>query len=194
MIHLDYDRYHTPTEGIDFFSNLAQAFPDIADLQSIGTSIEGRDIWALKITDDPQTVEPEEERVLFCALHHAREWATHEMVLYLAEHLVTRYDTDLRIKHIVDNAVVADKVREFLSIALPRSSQSVEHYEGKEPLFHKYGIEAEIDKINTRHVPLKSGGSLVIDTAEALVAIDVNSGRFREIDDAEETAFHINMD
>ncbi|MGD2108724.1 MAG: M14 family metallopeptidase [Phycisphaerae bacterium] len=105
-IHLSYDRYHTPAEGIDFFANLAQAFPENAELHSIGTSVEGRDIWALKITDDPQTVEPQEERILFCALHHAREWATHEFVLYLAEHLLTRYDTDMRIQHIVDNAVV----------------------------------------------------------------------------------------
>lgn len=95
---------------------------------------------------------------------------------------------------VVDNPRVVDRVREFLAIAMPRSRGIVEYYEGKEPLFHRYGIEAEIDKINSRHVSLKSGGSLVIDAAEALVAIDVNSGKFREIDDAEETAYHINMD
>ena len=105
-IHLEYDRYHTPQEGIDFFFNLAEAYPDIAHIQTIGQSVEGRDLWTLKITDNPGTVEPDEERIFFCALHHAREWATHEMVLNLAEYLVTRYDTDFRVRHIVDNSVV----------------------------------------------------------------------------------------
>jgi ribonuclease E len=61
-------------------------------------------------------------------------------------------------------------------------------------LFHKYGIEAEMDRINARHVPLPSGGSLVIDATEALVAIDVNSGRFRDPKSAEETALKINVE
>jgi ribonuclease E len=66
-------------------------------------------------------------------------------------------------------------------------------YEGKEPLFHKYGIEAEIAKIHQRKVPLKQGGSIVIDQTEALVAIDVNSGSFRADDSAEETAYQMNQ-
>lgn len=105
-IHLEYDRYHTPTEGIDFFSNLAGAFSDIAVLQSIGKSVEDRDLWALRITDNPQVVEADEAQIFFCALHHAREWATHELILNLAEYLLTRYESDLRVQHIVDNSVV----------------------------------------------------------------------------------------
>lgn len=105
-VHLDYDRYHSPQEGIDFFHNLAEAHPGIVRLSSIGQSLEGRDLWTLKITDNPDLIEPDEERIFFCALHHAREWATHEVILSLAEHLLTRYDTDLRIRHIIDNSVV----------------------------------------------------------------------------------------
>jgi ribonuclease E len=70
----------------------------------------------------------------------------------------------------------------------------VEIYDGKEPLFHRFGIEAEIQKIHSRHVPLPSGGSLVIESTEALVAIDVNSGKFREPSSAEETALRINLE
>ena len=51
-------------------------------------------------------------------------------------------------------------------------------YDQPLPLFHKYGIEPEIEMMYSRHVPLPSGGSLVIDQTEAVVAIDVNSGRF----------------
>ncbi len=95
---------------------------------------------------------------------------------------------------IVDDEATAQKVRDFLAIAMPRSTAPVEVYADHEPLFHKYDIEAEIERINARHVPLRSGGSLVIDSTEALVAIDVNSGRYRDLDNAEETAYRINME
>src|SRR5262249_33705041 len=62
-----------------------------------------------------------------------------------------------------------------------------------EPLFHKYGIEDEIARIQQRHVPLPHGGSIVIDQTEALVAIDVNSGNFRADNNAEETAYQMNL-
>lgn len=95
---------------------------------------------------------------------------------------------------IADSEATAQKVRDFLSIAMPRSASPVEVFTGRTPLFHKYGIEAEIEGLHSRHVPLPSGGSLVIDSTEALVAIDVNSGRFREHDDAEVNAYRINME
>lgn len=118
--------------------------------------------------------------------------------LYQESDLVIRtirdvYSADFA-KIIVDNEATAEKVRDFLAIAMPRSSAPVEVYRSPEPLFHKYGIEAEIEKINARHVPLPSGGSLVIDSTEAMVAIDVNSGRFREHEDAEETAFRTDLE
>jgi ribonuclease E len=70
----------------------------------------------------------------------------------------------------------------------------VQEYDSAEPIFHRFGIEAELERLHSRHVPLRSGGSLVIDQTEALVAIDVNSGRFRTEDDAETTAFKMNME
>ena len=77
---------------------------------------------------------------------------------------------------------------------MPRSKATVELYTEREPLFHRFGIEEEIENINKREVPLRSGGSLVIESTEALVAIDVNSGRFRSVDDAEEMAFRLNTE
>ena len=85
-------------------------------------------------------------------------------------------------------------MRDFLSIAMPRGGSEVEEYSGREPLFHRFSIEQEIERLYSRVVPLPSGGSLIIDSTEALVAIDVNSGRFRDHDDAEETAFRTNME
>ncbi len=95
---------------------------------------------------------------------------------------------------VVDDEPTADKAREFLKIALPRSQDMVEVHDGHQPIFHQYGIEEEIERINARHVPLQSGGSIVVESTEAMVAIDVNSGRFRDVDDAEESAFRINLE
>ena len=76
---------------------------------------------------------------------------------------------------------------------MPRYVSRLQLYAGKEPLFHKYNIENEITKIHQRKVPLKQGGSIVVDQTEALVAIDVNSGNFRADDSAEETAYQVNL-
>ena len=118
--------------------------------------------------------------------------------LYQESDLVTRtirdvYTADFA-RIIVDDPATTRKVREFLQLVTPRSKTEIEQFDAPEPLFHHFGIEEEIDRINMRHVPLSSGGSLVIDQTEALVAIDVNSGRFRTMDNAEETAFRINME
>ena len=93
----------------------------------------------------------------------------------------------------IDEPSAYERAREFLQLVMPRYVGRLQHYEGKEPLFHKYGLEEEIAKIHRREVPLKAGGSIVIDQTEALVAIDVNSGNFRADDSAEETAFQMNL-
>ena len=93
----------------------------------------------------------------------------------------------------VDSDEAWERARDFMKIAMPQHRDRIRRYEGAEPLFHSYGIEDEIARIQDRHVPLKGGGSLVIDQTEALVAIDVNSGNFRADDDAETTAYRMNM-
>lgn len=93
----------------------------------------------------------------------------------------------------IDEPEAFERAREFLKVVLPRHANRVKLYEGKEPIFHKYHIEEEIARIQKRHVPLEGGGSLVIDQTEALVAIDVNSGNFRADNDAEETAYQVNL-
>jgi len=94
----------------------------------------------------------------------------------------------------IDEPAAHDRAKEFLQMVMPRHVNRLQLYEGKEPLFHKYGLEDEIVKINQRVVPLKHGGSIVIDQTEALVAIDVNSGSFRaDQNSADETAYQINL-
>ena len=118
--------------------------------------------------------------------------------LYRESDLVIRTLRDVfnsNIKKITcDSATSLKKVRDFMSIAMPRTSCKASLYEGDAPLFEKLGIDEEINRIQSRHLPLASGGSLVIDSTEALVAIDVNSGKYRAHEDAETTAFKINME
>jgi ribonuclease E len=93
----------------------------------------------------------------------------------------------------VDSETVLKRVHEFMQIAMPRHVGSAKLYTDKVPLFHKYRVEEAIERIYSRTVPLAKGGSLVIDQTEALVAVDVNSGRFRHGRDAEESAHQLNM-
>ncbi len=94
----------------------------------------------------------------------------------------------------VDEPTAFEHAQEFLQIVMPRYANRIKLYTGKEPLFHKYGIESEIDRIQLKKVPLPHGGSIVIEQTEALVAIDVNSGNYRsENQNAEETAYQMNL-
>ncbi len=117
--------------------------------------------------------------------------------LYQESDLVIRTIRDVyssEIKRIIcDDAAMSRKVADFLKVAMPRTKNEVLLYNGASPLFNRYGLEHEIEKIYSRHVDLPGGASLVIDQAEALVAIDVNSGRNRVSNDAEETAYRTNL-
>jgi len=94
---------------------------------------------------------------------------------------------------LIDEVAAYERAKEFLQIVMPRFVNRLQLYDGKEPLYHKYKLDEEISNINDRQVPLKGGGSLVIDQTEALVAIDVNSGSFRTDGSAEESAFKLNQ-
>ncbi len=95
---------------------------------------------------------------------------------------------------VVDDSAAAKRISDFLAVASPRARSSVLYYDDPVPIFHRYGVEKQIETIHGRRVPLPSGGSLVIDSAEALVAIDVNSGKSRQSNDAETTAFRTNQE
>lgn len=118
--------------------------------------------------------------------------------LYAESDLVIRTIRDVfssDIDRIVcDDLTAARRARDFLAVANPRAKSKVVHYEDPVPLFHRMGIEEQLDNMNSREVPLPSGGALVIDQTEALVAIDVNSGKSRAAKDAETNAYKTNME
>jgi len=102
------------------------------------------------------------------------------------------FTTDVDAIHI-DERNAYERAREFLELVMPKFADRLHLYEGKKPLFHHYNLDEDIAKIYMREVPLKGGGSIVIDPTEALVSIDVNSGNFRIENDAEETAYQMNL-
>ncbi|MBI1870028.1 MAG: Rne/Rng family ribonuclease [Chlamydiae bacterium] len=95
---------------------------------------------------------------------------------------------------VVDSRDDFRKIKRFVSAVLPRLRSKVELYSGIEPIFEHIGIEKEIKKIFDRKVWLKTGGYLIIEQTEALVAIDVNSGRNVGKNDLEETILETNME
>jgi ribonuclease E len=117
--------------------------------------------------------------------------------IYQESDMITRTIRDIFTSEIdtiwIDEPSAFERAQEFLRVVMPRYVNRLRLYDEKVPLFHKYGIEDEIAKIQRRHVPLPEGGSIVIDQTEALVAIDVNSGNFRVENDAERTAYEMNL-
>ena len=118
--------------------------------------------------------------------------------LYTEGDLITRSVRDVFTSDvdsiIVDDKETAKKIKDFIKLAMPRTKNKVELYEDVVPLFHKYELENVVEGMYSRRVPLPSGGSLIIDQTEAVVAIDVNSGKFRDHSDAETTAFKTDME
>ena len=94
----------------------------------------------------------------------------------------------------VDDAEVYKKVSKFVTQLMPKYKQNIIHYEEKKPLFDLYDIDLEISRAVERKVWLKSGGYIVIDEAEALVVIDVNTGKFVGKKDLEDTILKTNLE
>ncbi|MHC5009072.1 MAG: translation initiation factor IF-2 N-terminal domain-containing protein, partial [Planctomycetota bacterium] len=95
---------------------------------------------------------------------------------------------------VVDSEQACERASAFLRVVAPRTAPKVLRFRQGVPIFHAYDIERQIELIHSREVPLVSGGKLVIDQTEALVAIDVNSGRSRSARDAETNAFRTNCE
>jgi len=95
---------------------------------------------------------------------------------------------------VVDNVEEYDKIVRFLRTFMPRLNYCIELYKGDEPVFDAYGLEVEIARSLGRKVWLKSGGSIVIEQTEALVAIDVNTGRYVGKHNFEDTILKTNLE
>lgn len=120
------------------------------------------------------------------------------MLIYLESSLVIRAIRDYFQPDIgeilIDTTEIHDQARAFMDIVMPDNLSKVKRYHDDVPLFSRFQIEHQIETAYSRTVPLPSGGAIVIDHTEALVAIDVNSARSTKGADIEETATRTNLE
>ena len=95
---------------------------------------------------------------------------------------------------LVDTDDIYDQARQFMAHVMPDMVNRVKRYREETPLFSRFQIEHQIETAYSRTVPLPSGGAIVIDHTEALVAVDVNSARATRGADIEETALRTNIE
>ncbi len=94
----------------------------------------------------------------------------------------------------IDSREAYERMKRFAKRFMPEVAKRLYYYPGERPIFDVYGVEEEIERALKRRVPLKSGGHIVIDQTEALIAIDVNSGSFVSSRNLEETGFKTNLE
>ncbi|MCA8966557.1 MAG: Rne/Rng family ribonuclease, partial [Planctomycetes bacterium] len=95
---------------------------------------------------------------------------------------------------VVDSEDVYMRIRDFADKLMPHMAERIKQHSLTTPLFHHFGIEKEVEALYQPKVDLPNGASIVIDQAEALVAIDVNSGKYKAGGDSDETAYRTNLD
>jgi len=128
----------------------------------------------------------------------AADESTRPFLIYLESSLVIRairdyYQPDIG-ELLIDTEEIYEQARAFMQTVMPGNVGKVKLYRDDIPLFSRFQIEHQIESAYARHVNLPSGGSVVIDHTEALVAIDVNSARATRGGDIEETAFKTNLE
>jgi ribonuclease E len=119
-------------------------------------------------------------------------------LLYQEEGAVVRmlrdYFTDQISEVVIDDPNAFQQALEFFQANMPADQKRLHLYLGEHSLFSANGIESQIGALNSHRVPLPSGGSLIISPTEALVAVDVNSGRSTQERNIEETALRTNLE
>lgn len=95
---------------------------------------------------------------------------------------------------LIDDPAILKEVKNFLKLISPKQVSLVRQHKGDKPIFTRFQLERQIASIFESRVPLPSGGSIVIDQTEALVAIDVNSGKSTKSRNIEETARQTNLE
>ena len=127
-----------------------------------------------------------------------KESARAPVLLYREPNMVVRtvrdHFTADTSEIIVDDNDAYKATLGFVKMVMPRLHRRVKFYKETKPLFSQYKVEEQIESIYDRTVPLPSGGSIVIDIGEAMVSIDVNSGKTTGASQLEETALNTNIE
>ncbi len=124
--------------------------------------------------------------------------STAPSLVYEEGNLIKRSIRDLYNKDVEEVIVAGDEAfveaRDFMRMLMPSHAKNVINYQAPEPLFTRYQIERQLNAMFSPYVTLRSGGYLVINQTEALVAVDVNSGKSTREFSIEETALNTNLE
>lgn len=112
----------------------------------------------------------------------------------LAQRVIRDYFTPDITEILIDDELVYNETRDFIKMISPQHQKIVKRYKTDKPIFSKHQLEDQIASIFENRVTLKSGGSIVIEQTEALVSIDVNSGKATQKKNVEETAVQTNLE
>ncbi|XP_019943891.2 carboxypeptidase D [Paralichthys olivaceus] len=97
-----YDRYYNYTSLTERLRSLAQRYPHIANLSSVGQSVEGRQLWVMRITTEPEADSPGKPKFKYVGNMHGDETVSRQVLVYLAEHLLLKYGEEPRITELVN--------------------------------------------------------------------------------------------
>ncbi|HEX5391885.1 MAG TPA: Rne/Rng family ribonuclease [Rhodocyclaceae bacterium] len=135
---------------------------------------------------------------LWTAISGAAQGQTGAFLIYQESSLVIRAIRDYFQPDIgeilIDTDDIYEQAQQFMAHVMPGNVNRVKRYHDDVPLFSRFQIEHQIESAYSRQVNLPSGGAIVIDHTEALVSVDVNSGRATKGSDIEETAFRTNCE
>ena len=136
------------------------------------------DIWASILEQNKKRPSP-------CLVHQEAGVVTRAMRDYLRDDIGEIW---------IDSEHAYNEAANFIATVMPSQMGKLRKYTDYEPLFSRFGIERQIETAYQREVRLPSGGSIVIDQTEAMVAIDINSAKSTKGSDVAETAYHTNLE
>lgn len=135
---------------------------------------------------------------LWTAIEEASRQQAAPFLIYQESNIIIRAIRDYFRQDIgeilIDDPAVFQQGRDFMQQVMPQNLNKIKLYQDSVPLFSRYQIESQIETAFQHEVRLPSGGAIVIDHTEAMVAIDINSGRATKGSDIEETALNTNLE
>jgi len=135
---------------------------------------------------------------LWTAIEGASNASKAPILIYQESNLIVRTIRDSLNEHvqelIIDDREIFERAQRFVKQVMPHNVDKIKFHEGPTPLFSRFQIENQIESAFSREVRLRSGGSIVIDHTEALIAVDVNSAKATKGGDIEDTALNTNLE
>ncbi len=172
---------------------LKEALKEIAPSKDMGVIVRtaGENVGAEELKQDHRYLE-----TLWAAIGRTVKAAAAPALIYKEGDLVLRAIRDIFTDDMtacfIDDEKTHSRLVEFMRVIMPRAVEKIKYFDKREPIFDHFGVEGQVSSLGSRRIPLARGASLVIDQTEALVAIDVNTGKLKE-DSFGETLLQTNL-